>query len=256
MNAARIHRIECDPRTAETFSPQGIGVADGLTSAQVIELARTRGLRHLLHREGSAFATELALAKRMIGRPEDFFADPVGSLLGTSDGDEFIYRCSHGGRKSDFLTGFESYLRSLSGVRRARENAMMIADELFTNGAKHAFPTRRISLAKSIGKLEFVAHVVGDRLAISCTDSFGLLDVQAPLEGIARCLEHGVGNAIRNGPGGAGIGSFLVFSASTSYCLAVDPGKRSTICCAVPISARAHEGESLPKNLHILVMER
>jgi hypothetical protein len=77
-----------------------------------------------------------------------------------------------------------------------------------------------------------------------------------PLARIDECMKKGVAKSIQNGPGGAGIGSFLIFNASTSFYLGVDRGRKTTVGCALPIAGRAREDYSLPKNLHILVVGR
>ena len=72
------------------------------------------------------------------------------------------------------------------------------------------------------------------------------------LERIRKCMELGVANAIRQGEGGAGIGSYMVFDACLSYYAGVTPGKESVVCVTMPLGLNRRTMAGLPKNIHLI----
>ncbi|MEK7355834.1 MAG: hypothetical protein AAB250_05265, partial [Bdellovibrionota bacterium] len=157
-------------------------------------------------------------------------------------------------RKSNTIDQFDAYLKALSGVRPIRDEAMMIADELYTNGAKIGFDPSRLSKGAVLvrpGIVEFFARSDGMRLVLGVRDSYGLLKFEQVLSRIAKCFEEGMAGSIKQGEGGAGIGSFMVFNACISYYAGVERGKRSVVCVSLPVGIGRREGNAIPKNIHL-----
>ena len=130
----------------------------------------------------------------------------------------------------------------------------MIADELYTNGAKLGFDPARLSKGAKLvrpGLVEFFARTDGLRLVLGVRDSYGTLRFEQVLSRISRCFEDGMAGSIKQGEGGAGIGSFMVFNACISYYAGVERGKRTVVCVSLPVGISRREGNALPKNIHL-----
>lgn len=263
-SSARVMELGDEP--AGGFGPNAIAIAKSVSDRRAVELAGTGGLRHLVQKDGVAFEAELSLAKLMVADPLAFLSDPVAATMSTGKPRgfgpgggralaEFDYSCLSDSKKGDFLAAFEAYLASVPQARRAREDALMAADELFTNGAKHEMSSRQDAIRAQVGRIRVRAAVDSERLALACVDSFGRLDVESPLRRIASCIDRGVATSIQQGPGGAGIGTFLVFNASASFSLAVEPGNATAVACSFALR-RIRAGETIPKHLHILIVGR
>lgn len=234
-----------------------IGIGRGLTAQQVIESICGLSYKHIVQEDGLEFDDELRTACEMISDPSIFISNPLGVILGESAIPEtnLTILNSAKDKKQKVLAQFSDYLQNLKGTRAIVEQALMIADELYTNGAKNAWPKDR-SLFEGEpvreGNIEFFAQASGNRLIFGCRDSFGELNTAAVVDRIHKCMILGVAGAIRQGPGGAGIGSYMVFNACISYYAGVAPGKNSVVCVAMPLGMNRRAVAGLPKNIHLI----
>ena len=156
------------------------------------------------------------------------------------------------------LSKFEEFLISLPGTSAIRDSAFTVADELFTNGIKNAWPegsNRRTTRPTLDGEVQFFARSDGKRLIIGCRDNFGLLGFAKILARIQMCYENGVAESISQSEGGAGIGSFMVFNSSVSYYAAVSPGNHTVVCVALPLGISARKLSKLSKNIHLVTVK-
>ncbi|MES2963384.1 MAG: hypothetical protein V4760_05805 [Bdellovibrionota bacterium] len=236
-----------------------IGVGSSLEPADVIRLTTEHNFHHVVQKDGISFDTEMAVARTMSTNLNAFLDHPLQTILGLSDVDaghlpSLVIKAAVDERKSNTIEQFDNYLKGLSGVRPIIDEAMMIADELYTNGAKLGFDPARLSKGAKLvrpGTVEFFARTDGLRLVLGVRDSYGLLKFEQVLSRIANCFANGMAGSIKQGEGGAGIGSFMVFNACVSYYAGVERGKRSVVCVALPVGISRREGNALPKNIHL-----
>jgi hypothetical protein len=105
-------------------------------------------------------------------------------------------------------------------------------------------------------KGQLFAGVLDDRLGIGCRNPFGSLQLKPLLNKMQKCYGDGVGESINMGPGGAGIGSFLVFNTGSSYYVAIVKGEATVLSISVPINMSARKRGELPKNLHFFEIKQ
>lgn len=236
-----------------------IGLTSSLPPKDVINLHVNCGLSHIVQRDGLAFETEIQLAQDMIAKPKAFIERPLDMIFGLEthgNFTDFSVLGSADENKKHTLHQLQAYIHGLTGARSIRDEAMLVADELYTNGAKNAAPLVGPVDPEEIrpGWVRFVARSDGRRLVLGCIDSYGLLEITMITKRIQKCFENGVAGSIKYGAGGAGIGSFMVFNACTSLYIAVEKGQRTIVLCALPLNKRLKETINLPKNLHTLVV--
>lgn len=147
--------------------------------------------------------------------------------------------------KKDFLSQVEQFLRS-SKFRRVRDDAFLIADELFTNFSKSA--------ANNEKSMKFGIDANDETVVIYCRDYFGTLNPKVMLENMQRCFDKGVKNAIKMDEGtGAGIGSYLIYSLGVGLAITVDPGKGSLVLVWMP--RNAHHEDRIEMNKSLIIIE-
>jgi hypothetical protein len=262
LKSTLVELSERMPGSHEMLS--SVGLAQSMASSNVIEHAHERGLRHLVQKDGLAYDQELAASKIMIESPNLFFKDPLSVIFGKSEKKDpqttafFNKRYDVTEKKSAVLEEFSRYLSGLAKVARIWDQALLVADELYTNGIKNAWAPRKVGeklfegRPELNGHVDFFAHSENGRLAIGCQDSFGRLEMSTVLSRIMLCYKNGVANSIRRGNGGAGIGSYMVFESCVSYYVAVEPGVSSVVCVVLPIGISLSQAADLPKNIHLL----
>lgn len=255
--SSRARKIDDSILTADE-AHQVIGVGKGLTSQQVIESIYDKPFQHIVQQDGIAFEAEIEASRRMIEHPTSFFDHPLQTILGQDSADEslkFLFSCEASEKKQQLLVKFTEFLNGLKGARAIWEQALMIADEIYTNGSKNAWPKDKGLFegpATRTGTLDFFAQADSERLVFGCRDSFGEMDTRAVIERIRKCMILGVADAIRQGAGGAGIGSYMVFDACLSYYVGVEKGKRSVVCVAMALGLSRRNMAGLSKNIHLL----
>ncbi len=261
MGAARKPK----PHYADLLSPsvtpadlaQGIGIANSLKPHELIRLAHDSGLKHIVQTSGMEFDRELLLARAIAAKPKDFLNHPLEMINGSNSAKSerrFSMNSDAAESKDRLIDSFAEFLAESSSTRRVLERAILIADELYTNGSKNAWPGNSGLFegpATSKGTIEFFSAADESRLVIGCKDSFGKLSTKRLTARLLECFDKGVADSIRRGSGGAGIGSYLVFESSVSYYAGVQANKKTLVCVVLPIGARMREISESVKHVHL-----
>lgn len=235
-----------------------IGVVEAMGASDVVRLAHVSNFSHIVQKDGMAFENELKTAQAMTENVVQFLRDPLSVIFGPQPEDKdreslFVVNPVTE-KKTRTLELFEEFLKTIKGARRIREQAILVADELYTNAMKIGHPHEKMSTTQIAreGTVEFFAEHDGNRLVLGCRDSFGELGFSQVLTRITNCFDRGVVHSINNGEGGAGIGSFMVFNTCISYYCGVDKGRSTVVCVALPLGVSDEELASLPKNIHLV----
>ncbi len=253
MSAAKIINW-VENSNLEDVPHDGIVVCDNINGARVVNLALEHGARHIVQKQGLEYDQEIRVAHLIQQDPSRFLNEPIETIFGQPLIDKFphfLLHCNATARKHLVLESLKEYMAALSKTRKIRHEASLVADELFTNGAKNML---RVSDPKNVaaGKIEFFAAADGHRMLLGCIDSFGALDYRHLLRAIESCFSKGVAQAIRADGNGAGIGSFLVFESCVSIYIGVQRGQRTLVCCALPLGMTSKIPVEIPKNLHVV----
>jgi hypothetical protein len=252
--------------------PTSIVVCDQLPSAKVISLCLQNSVHHVVQKSNFESAAEIKLASSMILSPEYFHKFPLSVIFGVdkptekSEGSlaEISYRMAAAAEKPTVLGLIETYVEKHATPKSISADVQTVADELITNSIYNApfvnMGNTRSGAERNTNDIAVdptkKPHIFGGRnkekLVIGCTDFYGRLNVKKLLERIQYCYENSPGDLLNYGPGGAGIGSFMIFELSMGFYVGVDPGKSTTVACAFPLNMSARKRHSTPKNLHFI----
>lgn len=251
---------------------RSIAVSDQLSPAEVLNLSLTTSLRHVCQSSNSHFESEIKSAQQMLIDPQSFFDCPLSVSLnpeqiGASDEKgKTLFRVDFSSmqQKAAMLESLQQFLSQQTRSSALQAELAIVADELFTNAVFNApfvsetgLPIDRLQGETEVkmtdGKFGTISiGVHNDQMAMVCHDPYGSLNLNYLLHRIHDCYRHGVENMMNMGTGGAGIGSYVIFSSSTSYYAGVDKGRRTVIACLVPLNMGNRKRQEQPKNIHLI----
>lgn len=230
-------------------------------------------LAHVCHEQNVNFEEELHTSALMLTSPELFFEKPLTSILMPDkvrqlDDSKFeIWATSFHkiSEKVDVISEIRSLIEERLGYQTIASDIGLIADELFTNAIFNApYVDQKTYLNPGLSRSDsntampepnrgrvFIG-LEGKRLVVGVKDPFGTLNISKLFKRIKNCHDNGVAENINTGPGGAGIGSYLVYQASTSYYAAVNEGEATILCCSIPLEMSGRKRQQLPKNIHCI----
>jgi hypothetical protein len=269
--AAKPWQLEITEGLAKPVDPACVGVAENLEPVQILGLALSNGLQHICQKKGHMYDEEVASSEALIAAQDSYLEFPVASILDPSNVnqkaerkhlvlDEHFDRSS---QKQEIYDKVSSTMTQKGIARTVMDEINAVADEMFTNALYNA-PFVDLSTHKNPGvsrqnleiKLDggkfgriFLAHSE-KRLIIGCEDPFGSLDLRHFLSRIKSTYERGPAATMNFGPGGAGIGSYIIFNAGASLYFGVAPGRVTILCCVIPLGMSNRQRTNLPKHLH------
>lgn len=248
-----------------------IGISDDTDPTNLLRLAINQNLNHVCQVQNLKIERELNTSASMILNPENFIKFPISTILsplesGVSKEKElthFNFSFSQSGEKIKALGSLNNELRKSINSESLRSDIHIIADELFTNAVYNAplvggdnkklkikaRTATNVSMDKGSSANLFLGFDES-QLVIGCKDPFGSLRLQTLLPRILECYEKGVADSMRQGPGGAGIGSYMVYNASASYYVGIIRGQATVLCCSMPLKMSSRKRSQIPKNLH------
>ncbi len=265
LEIADIDSAENDHSTAD------IVIADHFSPATVLSLYTKRNIKHVIQKSNISSEIEIKAASTMLIAPQQFINFPLSTIFGYENPNqtqenllaEYSFDMSDVDQKTGYLDLLEEYVQTHCHSKSISIEVRAVADEVITNSVFNApfvdmdnsfsGPTRDKGKVM-IDPLKQPHCFMGrdsQRLIFGCKDYYGRLNVRKIIARIQLCYLNNPGQLINYGPGGAGIGSFIIFDSCVSLYIAVDANKSTTICCAFPLNMSARQRNLVPKNLHI-----
>lgn len=261
---------EVDIKWRGKFSLKQVGVLDNEPPDKVVSLASQEGYDHVVQLSGAYYKIELNSSALIINNPSLFDDFPVSSIpspqqAGKDKEDELLVYKSNFSKideKRGLLDNIELKLNDEVKSQNIKSDIITIADELVTNAIYNApFVKGEDRSGASRGDKTVQMHggdcgtvFVGldnSRVMVGCKDPYGTLDIKKLFDRIIKCYEKGLGDSINfTGPGGAGIGSYMIYNSSVSFYVGVRPGYSTITCGVLPRKASARARAEMPKNLH------
>ena len=268
MSAAKVLEIN-DGMLEETLIDfdvtHGIGVTANLVARDVVAIVKKYGLLHIVQTQSLHFDQEMKAARTMIDKPQKFFKHPLRVICGSAnliEGKSFSFTFEVGAAKETMLEDVAAFLDETSATRRISDRVLLAADEFYTNAARNGWAKPAYSSSHGAGdprgpverpgRIEIFGHVGSDRLILGCRDTYGLLDPAQVVSRLDACFTKGVTASIRRGPGGAGIGSYLVFETGLSYYAGVHQNQTTVVCVAFAIGSSARAENEPAKSIHLV----
>lgn len=225
------------------------------TAQQLLENYLDRGDLFQCQDSSPLFDSDQRLIQTLINSKDLIFNDPMA--LVSSYGKIFKARLES--LKDKSLVMAELRHHHLSDVKQTLlDESLACIDEIITNAifnAPFSSPVDRQTLDLVLPNGDFVELGVGhseEEIFVVCSDPYGSLKIDDYLRKILNCYKNGVGESINYGPGGAGIGSYIVFESSSSMIVGVKSNFRTVIGCKFSKTLSSKKRQMSPKNLIIV----
>jgi hypothetical protein len=256
---------------AGRYYHQAIGVGDNIDPKSVVELASDYKFHQIVQTSSTDTELEMLTAEIMLNKADLFVHNPLSSILdpahaGPAREQEvraFVRHFKQANEKRPILHDLREFISTVSSSESLNSEIAFAADELFTNAvynAPHvkfdqngpgAPRTSEFGDAPGIRSAELFAGYSNTRIVVGCADHYGTLNPNHIIKLIMDCYEKGVRDALNFGPGGAGLGTFLVYQSALSFYVGVTQNQKTVVCCSFSLEKRAKVRAQLPKNLHI-----
>lgn len=243
---------------------------------EILNVAIDKGYTQIVQSGSAHFETEMACSAKLLLEPQRLLRMPVSAILDPHNygskseaGLTLLHQTFSVAReKSDLLKKVEETLAEKIKSTALKADIVTVADELLTNAIFNApfvdlqnsqpgESRENSGVTMTEGKMgDFFVGADSERIVIGCRDPYGSLNTKKLLERIRNCYLRSVAATMNmDGRGGAGIGSFMVFNASSSYYVAIDRMKSTVVCAVLPLKGSGRSRQEAPKNLHILNIE-
>lgn len=137
------------------------------------------------------------------------------------------------------------------GSSSVSQAADAIIEELYMNAMIDA-PREAAKKGKAAPRhpAEFYLCQTEKCLQVSCTDSYGSLEIHKFLARMKEVYERGAGSAINMGAGGgAGLGCVILFEHSCALILGVQPGLCTKVTCLISLGVSNRQRTQMRKSL-------
>lgn len=250
---------------------QCIGLAEALTPENVLRFATDNQLKHVCQKQGFEYARELESANAIVNGPDCFRQLPGATILTpydltpTSESKLMSVNAFFDGsdHKRDVLELVTREMNLRAHSQTLVEDVISVADELFTNAVYNApFVDLVTQVNPGISRHDTQVRFESGkrarlflaedqtRLVIGCEDPFGSLNLNRWLGKIKDTYVRGPAATMNFGPGGAGLGSYIIFNAGSSLYFGVWPGQATVLACVIPLRMSLRKRTLLPKHLH------
>lgn len=251
--------------------PNIIGLGDNLPPEEMLKLATEVGFFNICQRQGFEYQKELNSAYALVESPEHFLEFPVSSIfrpesINSKTEAEYLLmneKFNSSSQKRPVLGQLQAALEAKGLSQTMMEDVTAVADEFYTNAIYNApfvdaKTQRNPGISRQEAEIEYEEgrasrlFLASDdtRLVIGCADPFGTLDLKLYLNKIKATYLRGPAATMNFGPGGAGLGSYIIFNTGSSLFFGVWPRQATVLCCVIPLGMSYRKRVQLPKHLH------
>ncbi len=267
---------EIDASTSERVDRQCIGLSEALPPQDVLRLATEQGFSHICQRQGLEFNKELETSQNLVAAPESFFQFPVAAIfepsrLNAKSEEKYIAvqaNFNSSNQKRGILASIAKAMELKSVPQTMADDIASVADEMYTNAVYNApFVDQKTKFNPGVSRQDveiildkgkegrlILAHD-DQRIMIACQDPYGSLNLDGYLTKIKATYDRGAAATMNFGPGGAGIGSYIIYNTCVSFYVGVQAGRASIIACVLPLGMSNRKRALMPKHLHWIHLE-
>ena len=240
----------------EKANKDTIIICEGMAPDKLLYLVLNSDCHHIVNKDAQCVENELQSSAEMILNPKKFLENPMETIFNPfSDTKNYsiIYdrKFRHLDEKYEILEEAEASISQYCKSSSFIYDVQSIADELVTNAIFHSRDIEKRENFLDGTQFGHLQLAINDQLlSICCRDNHGRLDTNKLFQRIYKCYNSQMAETINMGKGGAGIGSYMVHSMSTSYFVGVESGKTTVICSVLPLNMSNRKRLRLPRNLH------
>jgi hypothetical protein len=262
--------LPCDPESL-VIPHLSIGLAPGFAPGRVLRQAIELNLSNIVQKFSPRYEADIESSKVMLCRPQDYFDFPVSTILSPGRVSEmreeelkgFQFNFQRGSQKESALIDLGNYLAPLLNGS-AISDCLLIADELFSNAVFNAPYAAQNAQSNEVPRDdESVLHrplktgqlFAGsdeNYLVIGCRDEYGTLDPRALIHRLSNTYQNNENRTVREGPGGAGLGTLMIFNACSGFYVGARQGSHSVLCAVIMRKGGMRRRMESPKSLHLL----
>lgn len=224
-----------------------IFVSQELEPKDVVMFIKDKANGHLVQKAKDHFSEDLELTSGWLSDAKTYFEK---TCLKAPTHKEVIH-FSDKNKKMELKDRLMNFMDGVQGPSLP-DAAIAIFEELFMNATIDA-PKEAQKQGRSVKntECEMVLERHAKKLAISCRDPFGALNVQKFLNRMAEVYERGAGDAINmTQPGGAGLGCVILFENCVQLVVGCHEGKWSKVTCILPLGCSQRQRAEMKKSLH------
>ncbi len=253
------------------FSANKIGIGDKISSERILNLAVEYRFKHVLQRTSADQPRQIETSKIMLESPDVFFKFPLTSIFSPKQVNastekklkvlEFKFKSLD--QKNIALAKIVEKFRGITKNKASLMDIKLVADELmcnailnapFVNDVETGSEAKSKARKKAVRLAKIFIGLSSNEIVIACEDTYGSLDIVKLLARVRDCFSKSKGVGIANlGNYGAGLGTFMVFSAAKSMYFAVEKNKRTLVCCVIPLNSRQVKSDLFSKTLHLII---
>lgn len=269
---AKVKVVDGIPGEALPDNSNVIMTSAGFNPTQVVESVLQANALHLCQTDGDCLTDELNASAIMLTDPHRFLNFPVSTILsplesGAESEKKLTMiegRFQKAKEKPAMLANIRAHLENLKKNESVISDVGLIADEMFTNAVFNApFVDPKTGHNPGIDRddetVQMSAQNFGDfkvgyndnRIVIVCKDPYGSLQIKKFLQRIYKCCTSGLSQSIHMGAGGAGIGSYMVFNASSSLYLGVISNKMTIVAAVIQWKWSSRKRSEAARNIHL-----
>ncbi len=238
-------------QTGGELKNKWIVVEDSLEPKDIVSQVFSKDINHFVQKNGEAFVGDLKRASILVENPKVYFEDNF-LMIDEQDVVSVAIPFATPDDKPALMDKAFEFLAQLKSSP-AQEGALAAIEELYMNALMDApAESQRLGIEiNSSSGCELFLAFNKDVLQISCTDPYGSLDLKKLFSRLNEVYQKGAGDAINlQGPGGAGIGSYLVFEHCQALIFGVRRGVQTKVTCLIPRTPSRRERAKIKKSLH------
>jgi hypothetical protein len=266
--------VDLDVTPLKVAVPTNVyAVATNLGPEAILASAIDFNVQHICQKDGFNFEKEIKVTELLVRQPDSLIECPLSTIMDPENYSKerdisltrLVTEFSSSTEKELTIERIVDCLVS-NGISRAlTEDVLAVSDELFTNAIYNA-PFVDLKTGRNPGVSRQDAEVRMDftrkgsislafdqsQLVISCRDPYGSLNIRHFIEKIQKTYSRGPAATLNFGPGGAGLGSYIIFNTGLSLYFGVDHGHTTVVCCVIPVGLSYRRRIQLPKHLHLV----
>jgi hypothetical protein len=226
----------------------------GLEPVELIRQLLSSNAEVILQRNEAYFVEDLRISARILADPNSYFQRRAPGLIPQAT-ETMALVFSGPNQKSVAKEQCLDFVKD--EVSNVQESMDCLFEEFYMNAMFDA-PSEAKKQGKAYDLYERGQSAIlslakdSQRIAISCFDPYGSLNITKFLKRLEEVLTHGAGAVINMADQGAGIGCSIILEHALSVYIGVIPGQCSLVSVVVPRGMSLRQRSKMQKSIHLV----